>query len=252
MKDRALANGNGHRYNSTIIPTVAVNSFAYIVVDPSFLEGGYWNTSETVQTQLSQGSSSNNMMWMLQYWHGLDLQSTVRSMQVNARNNSRYTRIDTLDCILTYNDLLGNRSDFMMVSTATSESNNSLLAYGMSNSDTWDIGYALCSGGGQFDCGRLADFPLNEQLKAIQEWNIGGYKIDYCLSSRQSTEDLCSVEYSFSIMLSKSLSSVGYALSTPKTALTNMGFQSCAFSTYSNSFSYFTLHCTIQAPTIVR
>lgn len=153
---------------------------------------------------------------MLQTWHGLDLQSTVRSMQVNARNSSRYTRIDALDCILTYNDLLGNHSDFMMVSTATSNTNNSLLAYGMSVSDTWDIGYALCSNGGQFDCGRLASLPLNEQMKAIQDWNIGGHKIDYCLSSRQSTENLCSVGYSFSIMLSTSLSSVDYALPTQK------------------------------------
>lgn len=204
-----------NRYNSTIIPTVAVNTFAYIAVDPSFLEGGYWNPSETVQAQLSQKSSSSNMTWMLQQWHGLDLQSTVRSMQVNARNSSRYIRIDTRDCILTYNDLLGNRSDLIMVSTAMSKSNNSLLAYGMSTSDTWDIGYSLCSGGEQFDCGRLAGLPLNEQMKAIQDWNIGGYKIDYCLSSRQSTENLCSVEYSFSIMLSKSLTSVEYSLLPP-------------------------------------
>ena len=72
----------------------------------------------------------------------------------------------------------------------------------MSTSQTWDIGYALCGGGGQFDCGRLADFTPEEQMEAIQNWNIGSYKIDYCLSSQRSTENLCSVEYSFSIMLS--------------------------------------------------
>ncbi len=152
-------------------------------------------------------------------------------MQANARNSSRYTRMDTLDCILTYNALLGNHSDFMMVSTTMSKNVNSLLAYGMSASDTWDIGYALCSGGGQFDCGRLANLPLNEQMRAIQDWNIGGYKIDYCLSSRQSTANLCSVGYSFPIMLSTSLSSVQYVLLTQKIALTNLRFQSCAYLT---------------------
>lgn len=153
---------------------------------------------------------------MLQTWRGIDLQSTVRSMQLNARNSSRYTRIENLDCILTYNTLLGNHSDFMMVSTAMPTNNNSLLAYGMSKSATWDIGYVLCADGTQFDCGRLANLPSNEQMKTIQDWNIGGYKIEYCLSSRQPTNNLCSVEYSFSIILGQSLSSVGYTVSTMK------------------------------------
>ena len=195
---------------------MAVNVFAFIVVNPSFLYGSSWNTSETLQAQLSQKSPSNNMTWMLQSWHGLDLQSTVQSMQVNARNSTYYTRIDALDCILTYNDLLGNHSDFIMVSTTAPKSDNSLLVYGMSNPNTvygmsnpntWDIGYPLCSGE-QFDCGRLAGLPLDEQMKAIQDWNIGGYKIDFCLSSQRSIEDLCSVEYSFPILLSTSLSPV--------------------------------------------
>lgn len=185
---------------------MAVNTFAYLVVDPDFLEGGSWNTSQTLQAQLAQTSSSSNMTWMLQSWHGLDLQSTVRSMQVNAMNSTTYRRIDPLDCILTYNDLLGNHSDFLMVSSTMPRSDNSLLAYGMSSSQSWDIGYALCPQGEDIDCGRLSDLPLDEQLEAIRDWNIGGYKVDYCLSSQQSTDDLCSVEYSFPIMLSKSFS----------------------------------------------
>ena len=164
-----------------------------------------------MQAQHTQSSSSNDMTWMLQLWHGLDLQSTVQSMQVNAGNSSRFTRIDALRCILTYDELLGNRSDFIMISTTTPKSNNSLLAYGMSTSATWDIGYPLCSDGGQFDCGRLAEMPKDEQMEAIQNWNIGGHKIDYCLSSQRSTKDLCGVEYSYSIMLSTSLPPNYYA-----------------------------------------
>ena len=193
---------------------MAVNSFAYIVVEESFLEGSSWNISETIQAQHSQSSSSDDMTWMLQTWHGLDLQSTVQSMQVNARNRSRYTPMKALDCILTYNDLLGNRSDFIMISTTTPKTNNSLLTYGMSTSETWDIGYALCSGGTQFDCGRLAEKPKDEQMEAIQDWKIGGHKIDHCLSSRRSTKDLCSVEYSYSIILSTSPSPRYYVRST--------------------------------------
>ncbi|KAL8762288.1 MAG: hypothetical protein Q9194_007579, partial [Teloschistes cf. exilis] len=87
-----------------------------------------------------------------------------------------------------------------MVSTTASESDNSLLAYGMSVSGTWDIGYSLCSDGEQFDCGRLENLPSHEQMEAVRDWNIGGYKIDSCLSSQRSTENLCSVEYSFQMM----------------------------------------------------
>ena len=214
---------DGHRYNSAIIPTEAVNSFAYIVVDESFLGGNSWNTSETIQALHTQSSSSNDWTWILQTWHGLDLQSTVQSMQVNARNKSQYVRIEVLDCILTYNELLGNRSDFIMISTTTPKSNNSLLAYGMSTSGTWDVGYDLCSQGTEFDCGRLAEKSKDEQIEAIQDWNIGGHKIDYCLSSRRSTKDLCSVEYSYSMMLSTSLPAIYYARPTTWNALINRG-----------------------------
>ena len=185
---------------------MAVNSFAYLVVDPNFLEGGSWNTAQTLQAQLAQTPSFNNMTWMLQTWHGLDLQSTIQSMQVNAMNSTIYRLVDPLDCLLTYNDLLGNRSDFLMVSSTMPRSDNSLLAYGMSSSQSWDIGYALCDKGAEIDCGRLSELPLDKQMEAIRDWNIGGYKVDYCLSSQQSTDNLCSVEYSFSIMLSKSFS----------------------------------------------
>lgn len=215
---------HGHRYNSTIIPTLAVNSFAYALVDQSFLEGGPWNASETAQAQLSQAVSSRNLTWMLQSWHDLDLQSTIRSMQVNANSNTQYTRMDPLECILAYNRLLGNHSDFIMVSTTASESDNSLLAYGMSVSGTWDVGYSLCSGGEQFDCGRLENLPSHEQVEAVRDWNIGGYKIDSCLSSQRSTKNLCSVEYSFQMMSSTSRCAEKDAEPEQKIGLIDLGF----------------------------
>ena len=101
-------------------------------------------------------------------------------MQANANNQSHYTTIDALDCLLTYNDLLGNRSDVMMVTSAPPEKENSLLLYGMSLSQTWDIGYALCEFRKSLDCGRLADLPLAQQEQAIRDWKIGNYKIDHC------------------------------------------------------------------------
>ncbi|KAI4102204.1 MAG: hypothetical protein LQ339_004728 [Xanthoria mediterranea] len=187
-------------YNSTIIPTVAVNTYAYIAVSSEFLHGGAWNTSETVHLQLGQYWETN-MTVLLQTWHGLDLQSTIQSMQVNAKNGTSYAYINALDCLLMYNDLMGNRSDLIMVSSAPPEGNNTLLVYGMAASGTWDTGYVLCRWPNTFDCGRLAELPVAEQVQAVKDWNVGGYKIDHCLSSQRSKENLCSVEYSFSILL---------------------------------------------------
>ena len=155
-----------------------------------------------MQHQLAQ-YSHRNVTGLLQSWHGLDLQSTVESMQLNAKNTTEYNQIQNLECILTYNNLLGNRSDMIMVSSAKPENNNSLLVYGVTSSGTWDVGYNLCDGGSDFDCGRLADLPIARQEQAIKDWNIGGYKIDYCLSSQRSTEHLCTVEYSFSIFIGR-------------------------------------------------
>lgn len=155
-----------------------------------------------MQHQLAQ-VSDRNVTGLLQSWHGLDLQSTVQSMQLNAKNTTHYNQIQKLECVLTYNSLFGNRSDMIMVSSAKPENNNALLVYGVASSGTWDVGHDLCDGRGKFDCGRLINWPIARQEQATRDWNVGGYKIDYCLSSQRSTENLCSVEYSFSILLSK-------------------------------------------------
>ena len=70
MDHRVWTDVDDHRYNSAIIPTVAVNSFAYIVVDESFTKGNSWNISETTQAQHNQSSPSDDMTWM--YRHGMD------------------------------------------------------------------------------------------------------------------------------------------------------------------------------------
>ena len=197
-----FANSRGIRYNSVIIPTVAVNSSAYIVVSTNFLDGGAWNTSRTMQHQLAQ-FSDRNVTYLLQSWHGLNLESTVQSMQLNARNTTHYNQIPKLDCVLTYSSLFGNRSDMIMVSSAKPENNNALLVYGIASNGTWDVGHDLCDGRGKFDCARMINWPRARQEEAIRDWNVGGYKVDYCLSSQRSSENLCSVEYSFSILVSK-------------------------------------------------
>lgn len=170
------------------------------------MEGAAWNTTAVVQNQLAQHNSSLNMNVMLQSWNPiLDLQSTIQSMQVKSVDDTYYTRLDTLDCLLDYTYLFGNRSDVIMVSSEAPAGNNSLLLYGSVERGTWEIGWGLCGASNHFDCDHLdlASFADNttRRLQAVKDWNIGGYKIDHCLSSQKSLQDLCAVDYSFAIML---------------------------------------------------
>ena len=54
----------------------------------------------------------------------------------------------------------------------------------------------------------LANFRggATERAEKVSNWSIAGQKIDYCLSSQVSTQKLCTVEYSQSMMISKSVS----------------------------------------------
>lgn len=153
-----------------------------------------------------------NVTWkMLDSWQAssMNLDQTIQSMQQNAHNTSLFVTIEPLDCLIKYTDLFGDRSDLILVTSTLSTTNNSLFAYGMSGSeDPWKTGWYL-SLGNDFDSTKLdlANFPggATERAEKISNWSIAGQKIHYCLSSQFSTQNLCTVEYSQSIMISKSI-----------------------------------------------
>jgi hypothetical protein len=181
-------------------------------VDPTFLNGSSWNSSATLSSITAAKTQTvpwNGTWEMLASWQAspMDLDRTIQSMQENAHNTSLFTKVEPLDCLLQYTDLFGDRSDVIFVSSTLSTTNNSLFAYGASGSeDPWKTGWYL-SLGNDFDSTKLslANFPGGavERLEKISNWNIAGHKIDYCLSSQVSTQNLCTVEYSQSIMISK-------------------------------------------------
>lgn len=154
----------------------------------------------------------NNTWQMLDTWSAspMDLDGWIHYMQQNANNTALFTKEDPLTCLLRYTDLFGSRSDVMFVTSTLSTTNNSLFAYGVSGSeDPWKTGWYLCIGDDEnFDSTKLdlSNFPggAAERLERIANWSIAGQKIDHCLSSQISTQDMCSIEYSQSIMIRKS------------------------------------------------
>lgn len=144
---------------------------------------------------------------MLETWResSIDLNTWIQYLQNNANNLSIFTKVDALPCLLQYTELFGNRSDVLFVTSTNSTTNNSLFAYGVSGSeDLWKTGWYLGLGN-VFDSTLLglSNFPggAAERAEKVSNWSIAGQKIDYCLSRQISTHDLCSVEYSLSIMI---------------------------------------------------
>lgn len=203
---------NTNRFNSAIIPTIGTNNYGHITVDPAFLDGGFWNSTAT--TDLIKNQTAPSIPWHLAYqmlgmWSAspYDLDTWINQMQDNAHNTSLFKRVEAEPCLLQYVDLFGNRSDVIFVTTTNSTMNNSLFAYGMSGSeDPWATGWFLGLGN-SFDSTHLdiGNFPGGETERAqkISNWTIVGHKIDYCLSSQISTDNLCTVEYSSTIMTSE-------------------------------------------------
>ena len=96
----------------------------------------------------------------------------------------------------------------MVASHATSQNNsgNSLLAYGAQHRNQWLLGSPLIGDSNTFNADHLdvSYFAGDaaKQAKAVAEWNVGGFKIDYCLGSQTvNDQGECSVDYSFSVMI---------------------------------------------------
>lgn len=212
----------------------------WAVVTPNFAYGANWDINNTLTTLLDMEnktipalkdqytgnytivnrplSDSIQGKWGVKPGSGriseLDaqpVQEMLSALQTDAASG-RLVKVGKLSCLLDYTDPVGNRSDVLLVSSSVYGNSNSLLWWGQNvgagvyvNPGGW-----LCQASNTFSCkklaighfaGRNATVKSAERLKAIEDWNVGGYKIDYCLEAQRSTEDKCGVEYSLFIVI---------------------------------------------------
>jgi hypothetical protein len=129
-------------------------------------------------------------------------EESVPIFQQEALGGHEFVKIDTLTCLQHYTALFGNHSDILLVSseiTDKNKSNNSFLAAGSFNEGPAlpeIIGYWMCGNSNSFSCRDKTDW--NSSL--IANWNVYGYKIDYCLERQIDLNDRCSVHFSLPIM----------------------------------------------------
>lgn len=228
------------RYNSAVFATIANNTYLWSVVNSKFLDGAPFNVNDTVanlQLRLNDSYTTMNHDRTLQ---GVGLNYSVGSisdldqdrdnfnlvsnhstgsladMQAAFGNasleSSMYIKLEPLSCLLLYQELLGNKSNVLLISSAGDDSNSSLLWFGSDNfaANNDYIGSWMCANTNSFCCHFLSlghflganDFEKGQnRLLAIKDWNVAGYKIDYCLATQVSLDNKCSLEYSEVIMI---------------------------------------------------
>ena len=192
-----------HTYNFAIFPSLASNSFNWLVVTPGFLSGSAWDIDKTLHNleyRAENGFNASN--WLFQSpAHQYPKNDAIASMQVAAMNGSLYTKIGTLACLKQYNTVFGNRSDLLLVSQGYS--NSSVLvggSMGIVQGGTQDY---WCHDSNTFDCKKFlaGGYVKTGEEKVIAEWNIGGCRIDYCLASYWPLHNSCTLVFSYRIMI---------------------------------------------------
>ena len=191
------------RYNSAIFLSLAANSFNWLVVTPGFLNGAEWNldmTKGNLRNRADEGVNISPNLYASETFQWPKA-NAVTLMQADAMHNNSYTKIDTLECLKQYNTVFGNRSDLLLVSN--NASNNSVLVAGQMGIWQGSAGDYWCRDSNTFDCNKLiaGDYPKHDEQKVIENWNFGGYKIEYCLASYHPLNKMCILVFSYRIMI---------------------------------------------------
>lgn len=124
-----------------------------------------------------------------------------------ALNGTFNKNLTTSECLTIHTSWFGNRSDVLLVSTqdllesqiSLPPTNESLLFMDFSPGFDGPGMYWPCTTS-KFDCRKPSSW--NKDPTIIENWNVIGYKIDYCLGSELDSEKLCSVKCSLAIMAS--------------------------------------------------
>ena len=223
LKTRLIA--GDYRYNSAVFPTLASNSYDWVVVMPDFLNDYPWDLNATNSTLHEIGSkevlglrgdSGSPVIQPLAaslYQGTWPTSEHLATMQNAVRTGTGFTKLSPLACLEQYSTPFGDRSDIVLIARdiyATNSTNNSVLACGRQGAVDRGVhkgnhpGACMCRESITFSWNKLAAHGYDteiQKLSAIAHWNIVGYEIDYCMASYRPTADRCGVVYSYRIMI---------------------------------------------------
>jgi hypothetical protein len=221
------------RYNSAIFVTKPINNVTLLVVTAGFMTGAPVNIDAAAEyakkrrsmtmehlsqapsgglaqarLDVSWSSSPNSHQWNFEVTDTCG-EDRCASYQAKAMNGTFAQKIEKAQCIQTYLKAFGDRSDVLLVTSndlldpqqSLASLDTSLLFVDRSVGIQGPGKYWPCGSTNVFDCRKPQLWMVNASV--IEDWNVLGYKIDYCLSTERSIADSCSVKYSQLIMISK-------------------------------------------------
>lgn len=144
-----------------------------------------------------------------------DLQDRIsHATEEEIKDTLHFRRLDRLECLALYLTYSRDSSNLLLVSTIDTldESNNlldndnTLLVSGWYGSkwtaNLWPVPLWQCGYSNTFSCVRPNTWLNNAPM--VSDWNVYGYKIDYCLSKIISLEDKCSVRFELPLLIGMS------------------------------------------------
>ena len=131
----------------------------------------------------------------------------------------KYKNLSRLECVTNYvrwfdtgssNLLLISSGDILDSAADNSNTNSSLLAFNWLAS-SWDSFATFgtswpCQNTNNFSC--LYPSTWEGDAEKVANWNIYGYKVDYCLSKQLDITNKCRVEFNKNIMISRYVSTL--------------------------------------------
>lgn len=216
-------------FNSVFFATQPMNSYAYLVVLPSFLTGESVN-----MTMASENAQQRQKAFIPGYsshagqfgnW-SLDPEfDTTQQTYSNLcgddcdlfRHGSTlvgppFINITAMECLARYRSSFGNHSDVILITTY-----DKLTSKQADGSPLIHIGYnegPTLTGGNNWAWGSSNNFSRYDVPKTssndtkFKNWNVFGYRIDYCLSRQWDNSKACALGFSAPILTAVCISNL--------------------------------------------
>lgn len=132
---------------------------------------------------------------------------------------AQFHRLERAECLIQYNKFLANNSHIFLVSSEADQNISPLVYWGFENlanstdlSSYWmfeqtnNFTYSTASAFEFKFPGNTHEERLAEIRKVVDGWNVATYKIDYCIASQRSLDDMCVLAYSPPLLIGKPIS----------------------------------------------
>lgn len=122
--------------------------------------------------------------------------------------NPLFETITALECLARYRSSFGNHSDVVLVATY-----DELISERVADGPLLHIGFSegpILTGGGDWVWGSTNNFSRHDLYANVSDhtlfgnWNVFGYRVDYCLSRQWDNSQACALGFSAPILSGKS------------------------------------------------